>query len=433
MPATSTKLPKNILKVHHKDARELAEIIPPETIDLTVTSPPYFDLKDYGSKKQIGFGQDYKTYLDDLKKVFEKVQIVTKQHGSLWIIIDSFKRDQELLPLPFDLAAVLKDVGWSLQDVIIWKKKRTLPWLKHGATRNIFEYILVFSKKGQTHKYYPDRLREFEDLKHWWVKYPERYNPKGKSLEEIWTFDIPTQGSWGNGYVRHFCPLPEALVQRIIDLTTDSGDVVLDPFSGSGTVPAQAEFMGRKYIGFELNPSYIKDFQLYISKNKQTKAHSVSALQRDISSDTFQKTIIDLRVLKMGRQLFKAIACEFPSQQFKLLVERLDKSPTDKFKVVVAKYTFVTSNCNNTNLILEAIQSLVCRPPLSKYGIQPEFIIAHSNRTINSALSLHKQLYGYTPTNTHKFKLDIATSAGTVGAPPILSPICVNLNEEDFR
>lgn len=187
--------PPNLFKVHHKDARELAEIVPPDTVDLTVTSPPYFDLKDYGSEKQIGYGQDYKTYLDDLRKVFEKVHIVTKSHGSLWIVIDSFRRYQELLPLPFDLASELKKVGWTLQDVIIWKKERTLPWLKHGATRNIFEYILVFSKAGQKHKYYPDRLREIEELKHWWVKYPERYNPKGKSLEEIWTFDIPTQYS----------------------------------------------------------------------------------------------------------------------------------------------------------------------------------------------------------------------------------------------
>ena len=431
---SAPKFPLNdIFTVHHKDARELLDIVPPTTVDLTVTSPPYFDLKDYGSKKQIGYGQSYKAYLDDLKKVFEKVFTATKDHGSLWVIIDSFRRDQELLPLPFDLAAVLKEVGWSLKDVIIWKKERTLPWLKQGATRNIFEYILVFSKNGRAHKYFPDRLRETEELKHWWVKYPERYNPKGKALEEIWTFDIPTQGAWGNGYVRHFCPLPEGLVQRIIDLTTNPGDVVLDPFSGSGTVPAQALFMNRKYIGFELNRSYIKDFERYICENKKIKSDAYASQSRHEITDAFQETIISLRILKMGRLLFKAIEKKYPELRVRLLTNRLNEPPNEKFKIVRAKYTFVTDHHKNTEGLLGEIKLLASRPPLSKYGIQAEFKITHTDRVFSNALRDKKRLYGYTPANTHKFKLSVSSINAIDSTCSILSPICVNLNEEDYK
>src|SRR5207302_2969616 len=133
----------------------------------------------------------------------------TKPRGSLWVVIDTFQRNQELLPLPFDLAAKLKTIGWVLRDVIIWKKLRTLPWIHQGTTRSMFEYVLVFAKSTQPFRYFPDKARESTKLRKWWVRYPERYNPMGKALDEIWEFDIPTQGSWGNGYIDHFCPLPE--------------------------------------------------------------------------------------------------------------------------------------------------------------------------------------------------------------------------------
>jgi len=260
-----------LFTIHNKDSRTLDKTIKEALVDVTITSPPYFDLKDYGHKKQIGYGQEYNKYLSDLAKVFSKVFAVTKDSGSLWVVIDSFKRDGEIVPLPFDFAAKLKKIGWKLQDIIIWHKDKTVPWTNGGVTRNIFEYILVFSKTSKF-KYNPDSVRSCEGLKKWWVKYPERYHPKGKSLEEVWDFPIPVQGSWGTGYIKHFCPLPEALVDRIINLTTDEGDVVLDPFSGSGTVPAQASFRNRKYIGFELNTEYIEMFKSYEKENLEKKA-----------------------------------------------------------------------------------------------------------------------------------------------------------------
>lgn len=193
--------------VHVGDARTVIRNIPDSLVNLTVTSPPYFDLKDYGMPSQIGYGQEYDDYLKDLARVFAEIYRVTRADGSLWVVIDTFRKGQEVLTLPFDLAAHLKPTGWVLRDIIIWKKERTLPWAHAGSTRKIFEYILVFSKGTNSFRYDHDKYRDTSDLKKWWVRYPERYNPKGKSLEEIWSYDIPTQGSWGDKYVRHFCPL----------------------------------------------------------------------------------------------------------------------------------------------------------------------------------------------------------------------------------
>ena len=198
-------------KVHIGDARSLAKKLATESVDVTITSPPYFDMKDYGRPNQIGFGQSYEEYLTDLSTVFTEIFRATKPSGSLWIIVDTFRKGQEVVPLPFDLATRLKISGWTLRDIVIWKKERTVPWSHTGATKRIFEYILVFSKGTNTFKYDQDKFREVTDLKHWWVRYPERYNPRGKAPEEIWSYDIPVQGSWGDHYVRHFCPLPTTL------------------------------------------------------------------------------------------------------------------------------------------------------------------------------------------------------------------------------
>src|SRR6185295_294450 len=123
-------------------------------------------------------------------------------------------------------AARLRKVEWVLRDVIIWKKERTVPWVHKGSTRKIFEYILMFTKTNGDYQHFPDSERDIHDLKRWWVRWPERYNPRGKAMEEIWSYDIPTQGSWGKKFVRHFCPLPPAMIARIINFTTKPGGTV---------------------------------------------------------------------------------------------------------------------------------------------------------------------------------------------------------------
>src|SRR5688500_10322853 len=119
---------ESINVVYNKDARRILETISPDVkISTTITSPPYFDMKDYGSENQVGFGQTYPEYLEDLKSIFQDIFQITKEDGSLWIVIDTFKRNGRVIALPFDLSDKLKEIGWLLQDIIIWKKDKTVP------------------------------------------------------------------------------------------------------------------------------------------------------------------------------------------------------------------------------------------------------------------------------------------------------------------
>src|SRR5690242_6451874 len=101
------------------DSRKLPRLLPRrQFIDVTITSPPYWNVKDYGRAFQIGHGQTYERYLHDLAQVFQAVHSCTKPTGSLWVVSDTLKLDGELRLLPFDLANELKQVGWKLQDII---------------------------------------------------------------------------------------------------------------------------------------------------------------------------------------------------------------------------------------------------------------------------------------------------------------------------
>ncbi|WP_177021906.1 DNA methyltransferase [Pseudomonas sp. G1002] len=409
------------------DARNLKKRVKKGAVDVTITSPPYFDMKDYGHSGQIGFGQSYEDYLQDLKKIFKDVYHATKDTGSLWVVIDSFKRDGAVVTLPFDFAREISAVGWKLQDIIIWKKDKTVPWSNKGTTRKIFEYVLFFSK-GPDFKYYSERAREINDLKEWWVRYPERYSPHGKSLEEIWEFSIPTQGSWGEGYIKHFCPLPEDLVRRIITLTTDEGDTVFDPFSGSGTVPAQAAFMARKFLGFELNASYLDMFSKYLKDNLDKRLAKYSTSKSSIEADIFKETILELRILKFARVLakkLKSVGIEIE----KIWVQRLERPVRGKYEIVAAKYVFLTSNEVPLETLLSSIQEIISCPPLSKFGVCPDFEQLTSLKEFVDLLPV-SDLYIYSAGNTHQYK-----SSQVKGRKDefIFSTIALNINEEIYR
>lgn len=263
-PANEEALSVN--RIYCGDARELAPCLAERSIAVTLTSPPYWSLKDYGVKEQIGRGQSYEDYSRDLVGVFRHVYRATRDTGSLWVVLDTFKIEGRAKLLPFEFSTLLQQESeWILQDVIIWNKGKTLPWSGTGRLRNQFEYLLSFSKQKKF-KYEIDQLKEI-DLKEWWVKYPERDNPSGRVPSNIWTVPIPVQGSWSTNGLRHACPFPLSLVEKVLLLTTDPSrhDVVLDPFAGSGIVLALAEQMGRGFMGFEVNRHFISMYRTKVN------------------------------------------------------------------------------------------------------------------------------------------------------------------------
>jgi DNA modification methylase len=144
---------------YHRDALSLVSSLPERSVDVTISSPPYGALKDYGHKDQIGYGQSYSDYLKSLSDIFTPAYAKTKDSGSLWLVLDTYKEQSQVRLLPFDLTERLRAIGWQLQDLIIWNKTKTLPWSRPGQFRRIFEYILFFTK-AKKFKYFIDRVKE---------------------------------------------------------------------------------------------------------------------------------------------------------------------------------------------------------------------------------------------------------------------------------
>ena len=408
-------------KVYNGDSRCLLEILPEGVqVQTTITSPPYFDMKDNGVEGQVGFGQKYEEYLEDLKEIFAQIYTVTKDDGTLWIVIDTFKRDHAVVTLPFDLVQKLNTVGWKLQEIIIWKKDKTVPWSSKGFMQRKFEYVLFFSKQNN-YKTNKDQVRIYDtqQLKKWWVKYPERYNPKGKALDEIWEFPIPVQGSWGTEYIRHFCPLPKEMVATMISISTDEEDVVFDPFAGSGAVMSQSAYMKRTYLGIEINPQYINMFEAYLKSTIESGKKEYYSYMNTMDQVAFETTIQNLRALKYGRILLNNIEKDYGINDLKIYVQRTESSISSKIKV---EYTFIGRQLDDE--FYRMISTYTNRPPLSKYGIIPTFKCGIDLSMLNI------EIYMYSKTNSHSYLRDCNYMDSKV---KIISPIKVDLYEKDFE
>lgn len=372
------------------DARRVDELPIKSSVDIIITSPPYFDLKNYGSKNQIGFGQKYEDYLNDIELVFNKCLKITKDTGSLWIIVDILRKDGELKLLPFDMAKRVQKSGWHLQDVIIWEKDKTIPYTHNGEMRNISEYILYFNKSNKF-KFYRERITTIHDIKDWWKKYPERYNPKGKSPTNIWSFAIPLQGSWGKKYVKHFCPLPEKLIERIINLSSDVDDVILDPFAGSGAVLSAAHRLKRKYVGCDLNKSYRDMFIKYI---KTVKSLDVEKGYEYNSIVNFSIIIEKLRVLKYPKILLLEYVKRYSNLLDNLSSVLVFKNELEKDfpnnKIISATYLFIAKN--PSKIFMKDLLKIANSFPLSRYGIHPELIVSTYDKAIKYVKANYKDV-----------------------------------------
>jgi DNA modification methylase len=437
--------------VHRGDARDFGQTFdrlvgPAVEITTTVTSPPYFDLIDYGRQpNQIGHGQRYDEYLSDCRAVFKQVFDRTAMSGSLWIIADTFLDQTEspsrLRNLPFDLAAQCESIGWVLRDVIIWHKDKTRPWSQPGRLRNTFEYVLYFVRSANF-KYNVDAIREPAELAQWWVKYPERYNPRGRAPDNVWRYAIPSQGSWANSSVRHACPLPPQLIDRIIRLSTDAGDVVCDPFAGSGTVVAEAERLSRKGFGTELNPTYIQAYETTVRSDLLTRAGDpeVDALQK--KSDILSIAIKKLRALKLARASWTSYVKQHPELPVPTHVIALSSplvSPTRAHLHQDVSLAFV---CDGTRGELDEVQrclkEITGLPPLTKYGISGDIRVVSIDEVRDDATLCAAPLWLYQHGRT--WRTDGATtlegllatprSSRRMAYPPIASNIEISLSPD---
>lgn len=387
------------------DTRDLVHLLPKNCIDAIVTSPPYFDLKDYGEEHQIGTGQVYEEYLDDLDSIFSKIYKACKDNGSLWLVLDTFTQERKTILLPFELANKLELTGWNLEEVIIWQKDRTVPWSSPGRFRKSFEYILMFSKSPDF-KFYGNRLRETLGLKRWWIRYPERYHPEGKMPTDVWYVPLQFQGAWGGkDYPRHLCPFPFELVDRILTVSTNKSNFVFDPFAGTGSVLAQAHSMDRCYLGFELKEDFLIEFE---QKTLPAALKRMGATDRKFSGKNFKSLIMMLRGMKFCSQLIKEYRkaslgksgeATLPYCAVVIFNKRDLSNPRIPLPLTFQLYWHNELSIEQD----EIIQKLTSCQPLSTFEISASIANCYSVDDLESVVKENhiSNFYSYTVGNTH--------------------------------
>lgn len=393
-----------------------------DLVDVTVTSPPYADKKNYEADEdiQVGFEQPYDEYLEDLRTIYKQTYDITKDTGTMWVVVNTIKKDQRMVRIPFDIADVCENLegierckecndrlakdrlsgelycekcgwehdplenSWRLQEVVIWDKQRARPWSRKGQLRNVFEYILCFSKTTDFKFALDDiRIADPDEFKQWWVGYPERYNPRGKVPSNIWEMVTPTQGSWGDGNIDHPAPFPPEMVERIVNLTTDDGDVVFDPFAGSGTVLAQAEAMSRLPLGIELSevyPEMYLDVRERILDDWQERIEQGDTLESQ--QERLESIICRLRQLNYPREMTRRVRKDLDADSleelgintaFQMSHEVVDHSKFERDHLFMEDdlYWIVDNQISDERIkaIQESAEKCSNEAPCSKFGI----------------------------------------------------------------
>jgi DNA modification methylase len=258
-------------KIHQGDSWELVKQLDDESIDCIITSPPYYNLRNYQVEGQAGSENDSQEWIDKMIQLCQLLKPKLKKTGTMfWNIGESYDNKQ-LLGLPWQFALAMKK-NWWLRNAIIWIKPNAMPTSAIDRFKNSYEYIFLFAKST---KYFfdIDSVRE----PHIWAERDKRsklrrvehkckkdfseqqysiggvgYHPLGKNPGNVW--QINTQPH----KFLHFAVFPEELAERCILSGCPENGVVLDPFMGSGTTAIVARALKRQYIGFELNPEYIE-------------------------------------------------------------------------------------------------------------------------------------------------------------------------------
>ncbi len=251
----------NCMKTNHKiiigDSRNMAEL-QDKSVQLVITSPPYWQLKDYGTSDQIGFDDSYEDYINNLNLVWKECFRVLSDGCRLCVNIgDQFARSvyygrYKIIPIRTEIIKFCETQGFDYMGAIIWQKATTMnttggatimgsfPYPRNGIIKLDYEFILIFKKLGEA----PLVSREIKE--------------KSKMSKEEWNQYF--FGHWnfnGARQDKHLAMYPEELPKRLIKMFSFVGDTILDPFLGSGTTTLAAKNIDRNSVGFEINKEYL--------------------------------------------------------------------------------------------------------------------------------------------------------------------------------
>ena len=248
-----------------------------ESVDLIITSPPYWHIKDYGIPGQIGYGQDLHQYLKDIYYVWLECFRVLRKGGRFCLNVgDQFARSviygrYKVIPLHAEFILQCEKIGFDFMGSIIWQKKTTMnttgganvmgsfPYPPNGMVEIDYEFILIFKKPGSSKKVLTEIKENSKLTKEEWKQY----------FSGHWYFK-------GARQIEHEAMFPDELPRRLIKMFSFIDDTVLDPFLGSGTTIKAALELGRNGIGYEINKNFLN-----LIKQKIGKRSVIEIIERE--------------------------------------------------------------------------------------------------------------------------------------------------------
>lgn len=248
------------------------------SVHLSITSPPYWQLKDYGTDDQIGFHDSYESYINNLNLVWKECYRTLHNGCRLCINIgDQFARAvyygrYKVIPIREEIIKFCENIGFDYMGAIIWQKVTTsnttgggvqmgsYPYPRNGILKLDYEFILIFKKLGDA----PKPSKEQKELS---IMTAEEWNT---FFAGHWNFSGARQGG-------HIAMFPEELPRRLIKMFSFVNEIVLDPFAGSGTTSLAAKNLDRNSVGFEINPEFLPMIKEKLNVN-----------QKDLNGTTYE-------------------------------------------------------------------------------------------------------------------------------------------------
>ena len=271
-------------KIMVGDSWTISKSLPSEFVHCIVTSPPYFGHREYSQTSslqqfELGRESEVREYVVRLVSLFGELRRVLRPTGTLWLNLGDTYRNERLLGIPWRVAIGLQESGWILRSEIIWNKPNAMPSPIKTRPTTAHEHIFLLTK-SQNYYYNADAIREphvtfTADSKmkggrnHLGKKdgtpengknkgnsnlhkgrWDQAFHPLGRNKRTVWNIPL------GKFRDAHFAVFPEQLVEHCLLAGTSKGDLVLDPFVGSGTTCVVAQRLERHFLGIELVPSY---------------------------------------------------------------------------------------------------------------------------------------------------------------------------------
>ena len=276
------------------DSRQMNEL-PNESVHLIVTSPPYWQLKDYGTNNQIGFHDKYETYINHLNLVWKECFRVLHKGCRLCVNIgDQFARSTyygryKVIPIHTEIIKFCEMIGFDFMGQIIWQKATTMntsggasimgsyPNPRNGIVKLDFEYILLFKKQGNAPK-------------------PSKQQKENSAMTNK-EWNTYFNGHWyfpGAKQDKHLAMFPEELPHRLIKMFSFPGETVLDPFLGSGTTALAAMNLDRCSIGYEINQDFIPIIKDKIGTDDAFTKVEIKVIKQSATNANFEEQINEL-------------------------------------------------------------------------------------------------------------------------------------------